>query len=208
MSTKNRFTYPMNEEDEVPFVEKIKSKQNKPGKEMDALPAPSHRQILKDQNFRCANCNHFVSTERESCGVNNRNHCPNCLWSRHVDNIPGDRKAGCHCRMKPLGLTLKRTNKKYSTINQGELMLIHECTGCGKISINRIAGDDDPLVIQRLFMESQSMPAETITRLVIADILPLKSGDFTIVFTQLFGWQPVMESLLQHESIPEMAEVK
>lgn len=110
--------------------------------------------------------------------------------------------------MKPLGLTLKRTNKKYSTINQGELMLIHECTGCGKISINRIAGDDNPLAIQRLFMESQSMPAETITRLVIADILPLKSGDFTIVFTQLFGWQPVVESLLRHEPIPEMAEVK
>ncbi len=87
-------------------------------------------------------------------------------------------------------------------------MLIHECTGCGKISINRIAGDDDPLAVEQLFLASQSMHPETIARLVMADILPLKSGDFTAVFTQLFGWQPVLDGMLQHARINEMAEVK
>jgi hypothetical protein len=208
MKKNHRFRYFMNDEYDTPFVEKIKTKPNRSDAEKNSHATLSRRQIRKDQDFRCANCNRFVSTKRESCGVNHRNHCPYCLWSRHLDDVPGDRKAGCHCRMNPLGLTLKRTNKKYGCIHRGEIMLIHECTGCNKISINRIAGDDDPLAIQKLFLESQSMPAEMVARLFMADILPLKSGDFTAVFTQLFGWQPVVESMQQHAPVSEVVEVK
>jgi hypothetical protein len=35
--------------------------------------------------------------------------------------------------MKPIGLRFK---------NDGELMIVHKCLSCGKISSNRIAGDD------------------------------------------------------------------
>lgn len=39
-------------------------------------------------------------------------------------------------------------------MEDGELMLIHYCPACGKISTNRIAGDDDPYAILALFEES------------------------------------------------------
>lgn len=32
----------------------------------------------------------------------------------------------------------------------GELMIIHLCLGCGALSVNRIAGDDDPYAILSL----------------------------------------------------------
>ncbi len=45
-----------------------------------------------EQAFKCASCGAMVSTARESSGVNNRNHCPLCLCSRHVDEFKaGDR---------------------------------------------------------------------------------------------------------------------
>lgn len=47
--------------------------------------------------------------------------------------------------MKPLGLTSKK---------DGEIMLIHECEKCGKISANRIAGDDDAEEILKIFKNS------------------------------------------------------
>ena len=45
--------------------------------------------------------------------------------------------------MEPLGLTLKKGG--------GELMLVHRCCGCGKISKNRVAGDDNSVAILNLF---------------------------------------------------------
>lgn len=68
-------------------------------------------------------------------GGRNRNHCPYCLYSLHVDEeTPGDRLSDCAGLMPPIGLETRRT---------GEFVLIHKCEKCGKISKNRIAGDDD-----------------------------------------------------------------
>ena len=36
-------------------------------------------------NFMCAHCQTIVSAAHLLSGVNNRNHCPFCLWSRHLD---------------------------------------------------------------------------------------------------------------------------
>jgi len=52
--------------------------------------------------------------------------------------MPGDRKSTCGGRMKPIGLKQR---------SDGEIMIIHECLSCGKISPNRIAGDDIPETI-------------------------------------------------------------
>ena len=41
--------------------------------------------------------------------------------------------------MKPIGLTMKVGRNKYQREARGELMLIHEFTECGSLSINRIA---------------------------------------------------------------------
>lgn len=98
----------------------------------------------KNRDFRCIYCRNPVSTDPILAGVNNRNHCPYCLSSKHVDLWEaGDRMAACKAKMKPIGLTIKQIRKKYARANSGELMLVHQCVDCGKISINRIAADDD-----------------------------------------------------------------
>ncbi len=90
-------------------------------------------------------------------GTKNRNHCPFCLWSKHVDEkVAGDRAAFCHGPMEPIGLTFKKEIvDKYGSLKRGELMLVHKCSECGKISINRIAGDDNEEKIMVIFAKSK-----------------------------------------------------
>jgi DNA-directed RNA polymerase subunit RPC12/RpoP len=96
-----------------------------------------------EQGFVCAHCGGYVSCDRLTAGVQNRNHCPYCLWSRHLDwREAGDRMAGCRAPMRPIGLTTKRGRNKYARAHDGELMLVHRCEACGQLSINRIAADD------------------------------------------------------------------
>ncbi len=82
-------------------------------------------------DFICAHCGKDVSAK--AWGTKNRNHCPFCLYSKHVDNEVGDRKATCCGLMKPIG-------KMYKA--DGEEVLMHKCTKCGLERKNRIAGDD------------------------------------------------------------------
>ncbi len=90
--------------------------------------------------------------------------------------------------MKPIGLTFKHEGvDKYGIPRQGELMLIHECVNCGKISINRIAGDDNPEAILRIFEESQRLPPEKRSRLEHSGIEVLSEKRRKEVLTQLFG---------------------
>lgn len=74
-----------------------------------------------------------------------RNHCPHCLYSLHVDNLPGDRDNGCQGLMKPVGI---RYNSKKG------YQIIHQCEKCGVEKVNRIAIDcemaDDLCVIIKL----------------------------------------------------------
>ncbi len=78
---------------------------------------------------------------------------------------------------------------------KGELMLIHQCLGCGKIFINRIAGDDDPHELYRVFCNSVGMASDVYELLKKQDIIPLDSGNHAIVFSQLFGWQAILDDL-------------
>ena len=106
-------------------------------------------------DFRCAHCRQLVSAEHVVSGVNNRNHCPYCLWSRHPDLfVAGDRLSACKGQMKVVGLTMKKSRNKYRLEAGGELMLIHECVECGAFPINRISADDDPESIWDVFHDS------------------------------------------------------
>lgn len=112
-----------------------------------------HKDINAD--FICKHCGHFVSSQILVSGVVNRNHCPYCLHSRHVDLYdPGDRLCACKALMKPVGLTLKHSRDKYAPDNHGELMLVHRCINCGDLSINRIAADDDPEMLLAILRNS------------------------------------------------------
>ncbi|HEX2497650.1 MAG TPA: RNHCP domain-containing protein [Actinomycetes bacterium] len=61
-----------------------------------------------------------------------RNHCPACLYSKHVDGRPGDRSAGCGGLMCPVALDYRP--------GKGQ-MLIHRCARCGWVQPNRVAAD-------------------------------------------------------------------
>ncbi len=100
--------------------------------------------------FNCDNCQKEIKTTG-FIGTKNRNHCPFCLYSKHVDIKPGDRKETCQGLMQPIGLTFKHEGEG----KQGEIMLVHKCLVCNKESFNRIAADDDPLKILSLAKDNQ-----------------------------------------------------
>ena len=143
------------------------------------------QQWKNEQNaggFKCSHCKQWVIIN-EFMGTANRNHCNICLWSKHVDEKKGDRKARCQAGMKPIGLTFK--HEGYS--KQGELMLIHVCSICNKISINRIASDDFTDVITEIFEHSKNLYEGLKARLITEDIQLLVESGREELYAQLFG---------------------
>ena len=67
------------------------------------------------ENFICENC----KTQVEGNGYTN--HCPQCLYSKHVDINPGDRNCACNGVMEPMRIEKKST----------ELIIVHKCQKCG-----------------------------------------------------------------------------
>src|SRR5512145_1790881 len=139
-------------------------------------------------DFRCAHCDVLVSSAHLLSGVNNRNHCPYCLWSCHLDlYAAGDRLSACKAPMKPIGLTMKAGRNKYQRDSRGELMLIHQCTECKTLSINRIAADDDPGTIMSLYQESLTLGHQIHALCQENGIVMLNYEDMKFVYTQLYG---------------------
>ena len=90
--------------------------------------------IARQEAFTCEHCGKHVE-ELESGSY--RNHCPFCLWSKHVDRDgPGDRRSNCGGLMMPMSLD-QRSKKGW--------MINHRCTICAK-RIPNIAAPDDDLV--------------------------------------------------------------
>ncbi|QYK53422.1 MAG: RNHCP domain-containing protein [Fimbriimonadaceae bacterium] len=77
----------------------------------------------------------------EGAGSHHRNHCPNCLHSLHLDDVPGDRSADCGSVMEPVALWVRKGS---------EWAVIHRCKSCGTLSSNRVAADDNPYVLLQL----------------------------------------------------------
>jgi len=102
---------------------------------------------LGTDEFRCIRCRRVVSTS--ALGTAHRNHCPNCLWSRHLDVSPGDRRAECGSKMEPAAVTVDRG---------GEWAIIHRCLGCGVLHANRVAGDDSLVVLMALAARPLAAP--------------------------------------------------
>ena len=139
-------------------------------------------------DFKCAHCHVLVSSAHMLSGVNNRNHCPYCLWSCHLDlYAAGDRLSACKAPMKPIGLTLKRGRNKYQRDAGGELMLIHQCMDCRTLSINRIAADDDPEAILAVFHESLAYGHPMHMQCQENGIVMLGADDTKLVHAQLYG---------------------
>lgn len=116
-------------------------------------------------------------------GTVNRNHCNLCLWSKHVDEAKGDRRSICGSGMRPIGLTFKQEGFG----RQGEIMLIHACSNCDRISINRIASDDSNEGIIACFESSRTLGLLRRQNIQAQYIYLLGENDREAVLTQLFG---------------------
>ncbi len=82
--------------------------------------------IRRTEDFVCGHCG------AEVVGDGYTNHCPRCLWSRHVDVDPGDRAAECLGLMRPIAVELVKDRFVITT----------RCETCGHTRRNR-AGDGD-----------------------------------------------------------------
>ena len=89
-----------------------------------------------DEEFKCDNCGYDVKVLNYTA----RDHCPKCLYSKHVDIMPGDRLNTCLGLMQPIGI------EKYKNTYK----IIYKCLKCGQIHKNVMAIDDDYDLIVKL----------------------------------------------------------
>ena len=83
----------------------------------------------ENTGFTCENCGREV---RPLDNGSYRNHCPFCLFSKHADRRPGDRRETCGGLMEPVGIRYKA--------GKG-LQIIHRCVLCGAERVNKVAAD-------------------------------------------------------------------
>lgn len=93
--------------------------------------------------------------------------------------------AECRGGMQPIALTYK--HEGFGRV--GELMLVHCCQGCDKLSINRIAADDSELEIMQVYRRSLRLEQKVYARCMAAGIEVLTLEDEPEVRRQLFGVQ-------------------
>lgn len=87
--------------------------------------------VKKVEDFTCEHCGAEVH------GTGYTNHCPRCLWSKHVDTTPGDRAESCGGMMRPIAL--EGTTPHYR--------IVHKCMRCGAIRRVDVAATDDPAAL-------------------------------------------------------------
>jgi len=85
----------------------------------------------ENTGFACLNCNENV-TEIKKGTI--RNHCPFCLFSVHLDIVPGDRASECSGLMRPVSV-VSHSKKGWQ--------IVHKCDSCGHEQPNLKADDDD-----------------------------------------------------------------
>jgi len=98
--------------------------------------------------------------------------------------------SACKAIMTPIGLTVKRGHNKYGEGTYGELMLIHRCSECDKLSINRIAADDRVERLMEIFRASLGLDSSTQRQLEVCGIRLLQGEDAMLVVSQLLGMTP------------------
>ena len=85
------------------------------------------------EDFICEQCGKTVS------GSGYTNHCPQCLWSKHVDIDPGDRASDCEGLMEPLRLEEK----------DGAPRVLHRCMLCGHEKWNQVSEEERSRFLER-----------------------------------------------------------
>ena len=93
-----------------------------------------------DESFTCLNCKQKVNVLRYTA----RDHCPNCLYSVHLDINPGDRASNCKGILVPKGIEKSK---------KGDYKILYKCSKCGKETKNIKAFDDNMEKIIELSVE-------------------------------------------------------
>lgn len=99
------------------------------------------RFTMKDESFVCENCGFNV----EKLNYTARDHCPNCLYSKHVDINPGDRENNCQGLLKPIEIEKFKDTYK----------IVYKCIKCGENHKNIMANDDNMKVIIDLSIQKK-----------------------------------------------------
>lgn len=121
---------------------------SRPVNRKNAAPSVDYRRSACTESFVCKVCGTLVVPD--NAGSRHRNHCPKCLSSVHVDDEPGDRSSLCHGIMDPVSVWVRKNR---------EWAIIHRCRLCGTFSSNRIAADDNPILLMSIAVRPLSMPA-------------------------------------------------
>ncbi len=123
-------------------------------KDINTNSANKSEELPQPQSFICSTCGRKVFSE--GAGSKHRNHCPHCLSSLHLDNIPGDRASGCGGIMEAIGVWVRK---------DGEWAIIHRCKKCGHLSSNRIAADDNPAKLLSIALKPLALPPFPLDRI-------------------------------------------
>ncbi len=103
--------------------------------------------IARDEAFTCLHCGHDVPLG----GRRPRDHCPACLHSLHVDDVPGDRAANCGGLLVPMRLEPAAKG----------MMIVYRCARCGMERRNRVLDDierpDDGKALRNLLERAASI---------------------------------------------------
>lgn len=94
------------------------------------------RRVVED--FECEHCGVHVT------GGGYTDHCPKCLWSKHVDVEPGDRAATCGGMMRPIAIS--------GIVDR--YMIEYRCDVCGHTKRNKVQAEDDPLCVVNIARQS------------------------------------------------------
>ncbi|MCL4374165.1 MAG: RNHCP domain-containing protein [Candidatus Marsarchaeota archaeon] len=89
------------------------------------------------EDFKCENCGEIVH------GNGYTDHCPNCLWSKHVDNNPGDRSAECKGMMRPMYT---------EPLRGGGFEIYYKCEKCGERKRVTAAENDNKKLLEELLV--------------------------------------------------------
>jgi len=105
------------------------------------------RFVRTKEDFVCEICGSLVK------GDGYTDHCPVCLWSKHVDVFPGDRRSSCGGLMEPIVVAQKR----------GKWRILYRCCRCGYQHWNKASVQDNLARIVELSKMGQGEKSKAVS---------------------------------------------
>ena len=94
------------------------------------MSLPTKKFRVLNEGFVCDHCGKSILPTSHGTP---RNHCPFCLYSKHVDVNPGDRSNNGRGGMKPIGVEME---------GKRGYMIHHRCLQCHAVQRNRAVIND------------------------------------------------------------------